>query len=229
MNAIQSNTKPIIIAIDGLSSCGKSTLAKDLAKILGYIYIDTGAMYRALTWYMLENHLSPQELIGHLPNIQLSFISENGENKLILNGRDISREIRSKEVNANVSQVSTLPELRHFLVRLQQAMGKDKAIVMDGRDIGTVVFPDAEVKFFITAAPSIRARRRHLENEEKGIPSSYEEVMENLLQRDQIDSSRTVSPLKKAEDAHVIDTSGYSREEQLAHALRIVQSHLKNA
>jgi len=222
-----THNKPIIIAIDGLSSCGKSTLARDLAKALGYTYIDTGAMYRALTWYMLAHRLSPPMLIQSLPDIKLEFkTGQNGTNNILVNGIDITDEIRSKEVNEQVSQVSTLPEVRHFLVEQQRQMGIEKGIVMDGRDIGTVVFPEAEVKLFLTADSKVRAQRRHLENKQKGLPISYEEVLDNLLYRDRIDSTRAISPLKKAKDAIVLDTTHLTSKEQLLKALDIVESYI---
>ncbi len=218
-------SKPIIIAIDGLSSCGKSTLAKDLAQQLNYTYIDTGAMYRAVTWYMLENRLDPSALISHLPNLKLRFQYENGENHLFLNEKDITKEIRSKEVNDHVSQVSTLEEVRNYLVAMQQEMGQSKGIVMDGRDIGTVVFPEAEVKLYLTASPDIRADRRYKEYQDRGVEIPYKDVLDNLTFRDHTDSNRKISPLKKASDAHIIDTSHLTREEQLEQALRIVHDY----
>jgi len=224
--------KQIIIAIDGHSSCGKSTLAKQLAGILNYIYIDTGAMYRAVTQYFIENNIdidNQTEIQNALSNIKIEFVIKNGQNHTILNGRDVESEIRSMAVNELVSEVSALSVVRSFLVQQQQYMGINKAIVMDGRDIGTVVFPEAELKIFLTASPDIRARRRQLEYQSKGIELSLDEIKQNLEHRDYIDSTREDSPLKKADDAVLLDNSNLSRKEQLEQVLSLINQKFKES
>ncbi|MCO6480057.1 MAG: (d)CMP kinase [Phaeodactylibacter sp.] len=214
----------IIIAIDGRSSCGKSTLAKGLAARLGYTYIDSGAMYRAVTLYFLRHHIGlddEEQARQALDNINIRF---NAENRTILNGEDVEGEIRRMEVSNYVSQVSAIPAVRRAMVRQQQAMGRNKGIVMDGRDIGTVVFPDAELKIFLTAAPEKRAQRRFEELKSKGITTSLEEVRQNLNHRDHIDSTREDSPLRKAADAIEIDNTHMNRAEQLKYALELALS-----
>ncbi len=214
----------IIIAIDGHSSCGKSTLAKGLAARLGYTYIDSGAMYRAVTLYFLRHNIGledEEQARQALDNINIRF---NAENRTLLNGEDVEGEIRRMEVSNYVSQVSAVPAVRRAMVGQQQAMGKSKGIVMDGRDIGTVVFPDAELKIFLTADPEKRAQRRFDELKSKGIKASMEEVRQNLRQRDNIDSTREDSPLRKAADAIEIDNTHMNRAEQLEHALELALS-----
>lgn len=216
--------KKIVIAIDGHSSSGKSTMAKDLAKEIGYTYIDTGAMYRAVTLYCIQQGLFEGEKIREealkaaMDHIDISFRlnAETGRPDTYLNGVNVEREIRGMEVADKVSPVATLGFVRRALVAKQQVMGKAKGIVMDGRDIGTVVFPDAELKLFVTASPEVRARRRVDELAAKGIPASYEEVLENVRKRDHIDSTRAESPLRQAEDALVLDNSHMTLEEQKA-------------
>ena len=212
----------IIIAIDGHSSCGKSTMAKDLAKKIGYSYVDTGAMYRAITLYCLQNDLFAGEkldicrlekAISHI-KIDFQFNPEAGKSDTYLNGQNVEKEIRTMEVSGKVSIVSTIGFVRRAMVAKQQEMGKAKGIVMDGRDIGTVVFPNAELKVFVTARPEIRAQRRLDELKAKGEITSFEEVLENIQKRDLIDSTRTESPLKKAGDALVLDNSDITIEEQ---------------
>ena len=216
-------TKKIIIAIDGHSSCGKSTMAKSLAQELGYVYIDSGAMYRVVTLYALRNGFikngvpDTEKLIQELKNIKITFKWDeiSGKNTTYLNGENVEEEIRRLEVSENVSPISTIAEVRHEMVNQQRENGANKGIVMDGRDIGTVVFPDAELKIFMTASPEIRAHRRYLELKEKGQEVDFESILQNVEGRDEIDSNRKVSPLKKAEDALVLDNSYLSREEQL--------------
>lgn len=211
----------IIIAIDGHSSCGKSTLARSLAHHLGYTYIDSGAMYRAVTLYLLRHDIRAEDreqIKGVLPQLQLSF---NERNEMMLNGENAEREIRQMKVSSYVSEVAAVPEVRHAMVQQQQAMGHQKGIVMDGRDIGTVVFPDAELKIFLTASSETRAQRRYKELQEKGHNSTLEEVAANLAHRDHIDSTREDSPLKQAADAIIIDNTQLSREAQLARALEL--------
>lgn len=218
--------KQIVIAIDGHSSCGKSTMAKALAKKLNYLYIDSGAMYRAVTLYCLQNDIDTEDtntIEKELPNIHINFKQIEGLNTTFLNGKNVEQEIRSMQVSKNVSQVSKIASVRNHLVKLQQEMGKDKGIVMDGRDIGTVVFPDSKLKIFMTADPEIRAKRRLLELEQKGEKIDFESVLENLKMRDEIDSNRKIAPLRQAPDARVLDNSHLNQEEQLNIALKWVK------
>jgi len=220
--------KKIIIAIDGYSSCGKSTLARQLAKQLNYHYVDTGAMYRAVTLYLFQNQIDvhhPEMVSEALPQIDISFgFNEATQTQItLLNGENIENEIRiNPRVASAVSDVSSISEVRRFLVKQQQTLGQNKGIVMDGRDIGTVVFPQAELKLFITAEPKIRAQRRLDELQEKGQNTTFEEVLANLEKRDHLDTTRADSPLHKAEDAIEIDNSYLSREEQLTQVLQLV-------
>lgn len=215
--------KKITIAIDGFSSSGKSTMAKQLAKKIGYVYVDSGAMYRATTLYAIRHGMTNKEtgvnteaLIKALPLINISFaITPEETQHTILNGEDVEKEIRGMEVSGWVSPVAVIPEVRHYLVELQQQYGKDKGIVMDGRDIGTTVFPDAEMKVFVNASPEVRAKRRYDELIEKGTPSDFEAVLANIKERDHIDSTREESPLRKADDAFVLDNDNLTREEQM--------------
>lgn len=218
------NNKKIIIAIDGHSSCGKSTMAKSLAQRLGYVYIDTGAMYRVVTLVALRNGWienkvpDTHKIIEGLKDIKITFKwdEEAGKNTTFLNGENVEEEIRQLEVSENVSPISTIAEVRHEMVRQQRENGKNKGIVMDGRDIGTVVFPNAELKIFMTASPEIRAQRRYLELTEKGDNVNFEEILANVEGRDKIDSTRAVSPLKQADDALILDNSELTREQQLS-------------
>ena len=206
----------IIVAIDGYSSCGKSTIAKALAKYAGYIYVDTGAMYRAIGLYTLRNGLTAEaDIIQALPQIQVGFIQVDGAQHVTLNGEDVESQIRTLEVGNLASRVSQIKEVRAFLVAQQQAMGKDKGIVMDGRDIGTVVFPKAELKLFLTASPEVRAQRRYDELIEKGEQPNYDAVLADVNDRDYRDTHRAESPLRQAEDAIVVDNSHMTREEQM--------------
>lgn len=219
--AAMPEEKKINIAIDGYSACGKSTLAQDLADALGYVYIDSGAMYRAMTWYFIEKEIDSQDI--NTIRVELEEIDirlERKNKKLIarLNGRDVSEEIRRMDVSEKVSEISTIPELRAKLVRLQRAMAREGGVVMDGRDIGTVVMPDADIKIFMTADFEVRVKRRMKELKEKGIEVSLDKVAENLRHRDLIDSNRKVSPLKKAEDAVLFNNSELTREQQLTWA-----------
>jgi CMP/dCMP kinase len=221
----------IIVAIDGYSSCGKSTTAKMVAKQLNYPYIDTGAMYRAVTLYFLQNHISltnQKEIEEALANIQITFRrhGENGRNDTYLNGLNVEDEIRKMYVSEKVSDVSAVPTVRHALVAQQQRMGKTKGIVMDGRDIGTVVFPQAELKIFMTADPLIRAQRRQLELIEKGELIGLEEISENLKTRDYIDTHRAESPLRQAEDAVYIDNSMMTLDEQVELVVRLADERI---
>lgn len=213
----------IIIAIDGFSSCGKSTMAKDLAHELGYIYVDTGAMYRCVALYALQHKLflkdgeiNIPELEAAMPNINISFKlnKETGRPDTYLNNENVENKIRTMEVSSHVSSIAAIPFVREALVAQQQKMGKDKGIVMDGRDIGTVVFPNAELKIFVTASPEVRAQRRYDELMEKGMEADYNEILENVKRRDYIDSHRDVSPLRKADDAIELDNSNISIEKQ---------------
>lgn len=215
--------KKIVIAIDGFSSCGKSTMAKDLAREVGYIYVDTGAMYRAVTLFAMRNDVFDTEgnidetrLKALLPDVKLTF-QLNNETKLpevCLNGENVERYIRTLEVSQHVSPIAALPFVREKLVEQQQAMGNEKGIVMDGRDIGTVVFPNAELKIFVTASAEIRAQRRFKELEAKGMPVDFDEILQNVEQRDYIDTHRETSPLRQADDALVLDNSHLTIAEQ---------------
>ncbi|MEO8239806.1 MAG: (d)CMP kinase [Flavobacterium sp.] len=229
--------KKITIAIDGFSSTGKSTLAKQLANELAYVYVDTGAMYRAVTFFAMNNNLiktdffDKKTLIDSLPEIQLEFKfnSDLGFAEMYLNGENVEKQIRTIEVSSFVSKVAEVSQVRSKLVEQQQEMGKNEAIVMDGRDIGTVVFPDAELKIFMTASAETRAQRRFDELQQKGDNVSYEDVLKNVVERDYIDTHREDSPLIIAEDAIEIDNSYLSREEQFAAVLELVNDVVKNA
>lgn len=222
--------KKITIAIDGFSSTGKSTLAKQLANHLGYVYVDTGAMYRAIALFAMQHgyigaeFFDKESLIRSLPSIKLQFKfnPDLGFAEMYLNDANVEKEIRTIEVSSFVSKVAEISEVRAKLVEQQKEMGKDKGIVMDGRDIGTVVFPDAELKIFMTASPTTRAQRRYDELLQKGDNVSFEEVLKNVEERDYIDTHRDNSPLVKAEDAIEIDNSHFSREEQFEVVLGLV-------
>lgn len=217
------NNKKITIAIDGFSSCGKSTMAKDLAKEIGYIYVDTGAMYRSVTLYALQhgmfgadNSIDTAALEKAMPQIKISFKLNAGTGRpdTYLNGQLVEKDIRTMEVSSRVSPIAALPFVRKALVEQQQAMGKEKGIVMDGRDIGTVVFPDAELKVFVTASSEVRAQRRFDELKAKGMPADLQDILKNVQERDYIDSHREVSPLRKADDAVELDNSNMTIAEQ---------------
>lgn len=217
--------KKITIAIDGFSSCGKSTMAKDLAREIGYIYVDTGAMYRSVTLFAMRNgmfnadgSIKTEELKQRMSEINISFRlnSETGRPDTYLNGELVEKEIRTMEVSSHVSPIATLPFVREALVAQQQAMGKEKGIIMDGRDIGTVVFPDAELKIFVTASAEVRAQRRYDELKAKGMPADFDDILKNVKERDYIDSHREVSPLRKADDAIELDNSNMTIAEQKA-------------
>jgi len=224
--------KKIIIAIDGYSSCGKSTLAKQLAAKLNYRFIDTGAMYRAVTLFMINNQIdiyNTSSVQKALENIRIEFKINPSNNlqETYLNSENIENELRTNpRIASIVSDVSAISEVRRFLVKQQQFMGNEKGIVMDGRDIGTVVFPGAELKIFITADPDIRAQRRFDELKEKGQTTTFEEVLANLQKRDHIDTTRDDSPLKKDDDAITLDNSKMSRDEQFEFAFRLVNEKL---
>jgi CMP/dCMP kinase len=214
--------KKIIIAIDGYSSCGKSTMAKDLAKEINYIYVDTGAMYRAVTLYALrkslfiDNQPNISALNGEIKNINISFSlnPQTGAPVTLLNGEDVENEIRGMEVSSYVSAIATIDFVRSFLVEQQQQMGKEKGLVMDGRDIGTVVFPKAELKIFVTASAKVRAQRRYDELKNKGVAADFNEILNNVQERDYIDSHREVAPLRKADDAIELDNTNLTLHEQ---------------
>jgi CMP/dCMP kinase len=224
-------SKKIIIAIDGYSSCGKSTLAKQLARQLNYVYIDSGAMYRAITLFFLRNHINWQnedEVNEALQNIHLEFLpnTSNSQSEMYLNGENVEYVIRDLVVAEKVSEVAAIKNVREFAVHQQQLMGQQKGIVMDGRDIGTTVFPDAELKIFMTADNAVRVERRFKELFAKNPNITIEEVKNNLELRDYIDSHREVSPLQKADDAVVIDNTDMSPDEQLAKTTQLVKAHL---
>ena len=222
----------ITIAIDGYSSTGKSTIARQLADALGYIYVDSGAMYRAVTLYALRAELigdaglQTEELIKSLPSIFLNFIrnKQTGQAEIYLNNKNVEKEIRGMDVSRYVSEVAAVPEVRRKLVALQKEMGTQKGVVMDGRDIGTVVFPEADLKLFLNAAPDKRATRRYKELLERGHDVSFEEVYKNVSKRDHIDANRAVSPLRKAPDAVVIDNTDMGLREQFERVLALTQS-----
>jgi cytidylate kinase len=228
------NMKKITIAIDGFSSTGKSTLAKQLAKHMGYVYVDTGAMYRAVTFYAMQNgyvsedHLDKEPLIKALPtiNLQFHFNESLGFAEMYVNGTNVENEIRTLDVSRCVSQVAEVSEVRSKLVASQQEMGKNKAIVMDGRDIGTVVFPDAELKVFMNSSAQTRAERRYNELIEKGQKVTFEEVLENVQERDYVDTHRDDSPLVKADDAIEINNSTLTKEEQFDLVLKMVEERV---
>lgn len=229
--------KKIIIAIDGYSSTGKSTVARQLAKKLGYIYVDTGAMYRAVTLYAMKqgyigsNHFYKEALENCLPLIHIKFEvnTETGLAEVVLNHKNVEKEIRTLGVSRLVSPVAAISKVRKKLVEQQQLMGKDKGIVMDGRDIGTVVFPDAELKLFMTATAKDRAERRYKELVERGDKVTYEDVLKNVVNRDHIDSTRKDSPLRKAEDAIQIDNSNLTLDEQFIQILDLAQNTIKES
>lgn len=215
--------KKITIAIDGHSSCGKSTMAKDLARKIGYVYVDTGAMYRAVTLYALRNNLfdadggiKEDELKSRMGDISISFRlnTATGRPDTYLNGENVEQEIRTMQVSNRVSPIAALPFVRQALVAQQQAMGKEKGVVMDGRDIGTTVFPDAELKVFVTASAEVRAQRRYDELKAKGMDADYNDILKNVQERDYIDSHRPTSPLRKADDAIELDNSNMTVDEQ---------------
>lgn len=220
--------KNLVVAIDGYSSCGKSTLAKALAKKLGFIYIDSGAMYRAVTLYFIRNKISYTDelaIADALQHIELNFHARDYESHITLNGEEVSAEIRQMPVSENVSEVSAQKLVRREMVRQQQRMGKSKNIVMDGRDIGTTVFPDAQIKFFMTADPKVRAERRFKELQSKGdTTTTLENVFENIAHRDYADTTRTESPLVRADDAIILDNTEITPEEQLNFALDKVKA-----
>jgi cytidylate kinase len=221
--------KKIIIAIDGHSSCGKSTLAKALAKTLHYAYLDSGAMYRAGTLYFLNSgadYNDPAQVEEALRNISIHFERVDGKNHTFLNDTDVEHDIREMRVSEHVSPVAAISSVRRAMVKQQQAMGKRRGIVADGRDIGTVVFPDAELKIFLTADSDVRASRRHLELAAKGIDAAWEDILRNLEERDHIDSTREDSPLRKADDAVVIDNTLLSEEEQHSRALALARAEI---
>lgn len=217
--------KKIVIAIDGFSSCGKSTMAKDLARRIGYVYVDTGAMYRSVTLFALNHHLFNEdgsvkadqlEKLMHEVNISFKLNTETGRPDTYLNGVCVENDIRGMEVSSHVSPIAAIPFVREALVAQQQRMGGDKGIVMDGRDIGTTVFPEAELKIFVTASAEVRAQRRYDELKAKGAEANYDDILKNVQERDYIDTHREVSPLRKADDALELDNSHMTIEEQNA-------------
>ena len=225
--------KQIIVAIDGYSSCGKSTIAKALAKYAGYTYVDTGAMYRAVALYAQRIGIANPEsgytdLLAQLDNIRIDFIQTPEGQHVTLNGEDVESSIRTLEIGNLASQISTIKEVRAFLVAQQQAMGEKKGIVMDGRDIGTVVFPNAELKLFWTASPEVRADRRFKELQAKGEKPVWEDVLADVNDRDYRDTHRAESPLRQAEDAVVVDNSQMSREEQMEYIIEVFRGRSQN-
>ncbi|WP_037314902.1 (d)CMP kinase [Salegentibacter sp. Hel_I_6] len=229
-------SKKITIAIDGYSSTGKSTVAKQLAAELGYVYVDTGAMYRAVTLYLMrkmlvsDTHFDEEAILRHLPFINISFVfnEEVGYGEVHLNNENVEKEIRLMEVSQQVSKVAAIPEVRKMLVKIQQEIGKNKAVVMDGRDIGTVVFPDADLKLFMTASTEKRAERRYDELKGRGDEVKYEDVLANVKERDYLDTTREDSPLVKAEDAIEIDNSDMNLDEQFEKVLKLAKDKIED-
>lgn len=228
--------KKITIAIDGFSSCGKSTMAKDLAKKLGYVYVDTGAMYRAVTLYAMRNGLfnadgsvKTADLERQMSKINITFkLNKRAERPdTYLNNELVENDIRTLEVSNHVSQIAAVPFIREAMVAQQQRMGKDKGVVMDGRDIGTTVFPEAELKVFVTASAEVRAQRRYDELKEKGMPADFNDILKNVQERDYIDSHREVSPLRKAPDAIELDNSHMTITEQSAWLMELVKQKIE--
>ncbi len=228
--------KKITIAIDGFSSCGKSTMAKDLAKKLGYVYVDTGAMYRAVTLYAMRNGLfnadgsvKTADLERQMSKINITFkLNKTAERPdTYLNNELVENDIRTLEVSNHVSQIAAVPFIREAMVAQQQRMGKDKGVVMDGRDIGTTVFPEAELKVFVTASAEVRAQRRYDELKEKGMPADFNDILKNVQERDYIDSHREVSPLRKAPDAIELDNSHMTIAEQSAWLMEQVEQKIE--
>ena len=228
--------KKITIAIDGFSSCGKSTMAKDLAKKLGYVYVDTGAMYRAVTLYAMRNGLfnadgsiKTADLERQMNKINITFkLNKRAERPdTYLNNELVENDIRTLEVSNHVSQIAAVPFIREAMVAQQQRMGKDKGVVMDGRDIGTTVFPEAELKVFVTASAEVRAQRRYDELKEKGMPADFNDILKNVQERDYIDSHREVSPLRKAPDAIELDNSHMTIAEQSAWLMELVKQKIE--
>jgi cytidylate kinase len=218
------------IAIDGPAGAGKSTVARRAAEELGFLYVDTGALYRAISLFMLEKGADPGDSYAVIPllkEISVSLKYENGEQRVFLGGRDVSDRIRSDEVSMAASRVSAIPEVRSFLLSLQRDLAKTHNVIMDGRDIGTVVLPDAQVKIFLTASAEARAKRRYLQLVRQGMKANYEDVLEDLKQRDYNDSHRAVAPLKAAEDAVLVDTTGDTLEQSVARLIQIVKSKIR--
>ena len=233
-NEKKGTMKKITIAIDGHSSCGKSTMAKDLARELGYTYIDTGAMYRAVTLFAMRKGLFAEDgtidtetLQGLMGEVSIAQKNIEGKTITFLNGEDVEKEIRSLEVSSHVSPIAALPFVREKMVEQQREMGREGGIVMDGRDIGTVVFPNAELKIFVTASAEVRAQRRYKELIEKGMPASYEDILKNVTERDYMDSHRAVSPLRPADDAVILDNSNLTIAEQKQWLLDLVEKNTK--
>ncbi len=223
-------SKKIIIAIDGPSGSGKSTIAKYLADELGATYIDTGAMYRAITYEALSKNIADdaEKVIELLKDLDLKIKYENGVTRVFVNGKEVTDYIRSAEVNSKVSDISKIPEVRKKMLQIQRELGKNQTVVAEGRDTTTVVFPNADFKIYLTADLDVRAERRLKEYEEKGVVITYEEVRDNLAQRDKIDSSREISPLKKAEDAFEVDSTSLSIKEELDLILEKIKNYINN-
>ena len=225
--------KNIKIAVDGFSSCGKSTLAKQLAAHFGFVFIDSGAMYRAVTLFAIENNIISEDdvvdinkLKKEIKNIKITFQTIDGKNHTFLNGKDVETEIRQIRVSKRVSIIATLDFVREEMVNLQRNLSEENSVIMDGRDIGTVVFPNAELKLFVTATPEVRAQRRYDELKAKGEDVNFDEIKANLINRDRIDSTREIAPLKKADDAVVLDNSNMTREQQFDFAVKLIEKIL---
>lgn len=217
----------ISIAIDGPAGVGKSTVSKAIAKRLGFIYVDTGAFYRAIALFVLKNNLDTEDLKSYLKEVNIEPKFENGLQKIYLNGEDVTNQIRSEKISMMTSKISAILEVRAFLLKLQQDIALKNNVVMDGRDIGTVVLPHADVKIFLTATAEKRAQRRYMELLDRGESADYDEILHNIIQRDNSDSTRKVAPLKPANDAIIVDTSEYNLKESIEYVINIVLKNLK--
>lgn len=222
----------ISVAIDGPAGAGKSTVARQAAKILGFIYVDTGALYRAIGLHMLQKKINPADkdaVCSELTNVDVKLVFQSGEQKVLLCGSDVTLNIRSEEVSAAASTVSAIPEIREFLFSMQREIAQQQNVIMDGRDIGTVVLPDAQVKIFLTASPEERAKRRYRELLQKKCSVEYDDVLKDMMQRDYNDSHRAVAPLVPAQDAITIDTTGMTLEQSVSQVVKVIRHNLKNS
>ena len=216
----------ISIAIDGPSGSGKSTLSKEVAQKLGFLHIDTGALYRAIAYYVFENQVQVDDVHEVLNNINIDLKFQNGQQKVILNGKDVSEKIRTPEISTLSSQVSKIKEVRDFLLKTQRDLAKENDVIMDGRDIGTAILPNATVKIFLTASSETRAKRRYLQLTQSGVKCDYSQILKGVVERDNQDMNREISPLKKADDAILLDTTNLNFDESIAQIIRIIKTHI---
>ena len=216
----------ISIAIDGPSGSGKSTLSKEVAQKLGFLHIDTGALYRAIAYYVFENQVQVDDVHEVLNNINIDLKFQNGQQKVILNGKDVSEKIRTPEISTLSSQVSKIKEVRDFLLKTQRDLAKENDVIMDGRDIGTAILPNATVKIFLTASSETRAKRRYLQLTQSGVKCDYSQILKGVVERDNQDMNREISPLKKADDAILFDTTNLNFDESIAQIIRIIKTHI---